>query len=88
MPLLIKLTQAKGNSFQLHIKPGVKHERWVPKSESWYYFEKGKADLRHKRGIPMTDYKNACVEIDRYMQDLGQEVINGKETVEEVREKS
>ena len=36
----------------------------------------------------MTDYKNACVEIDRYMQDLGQEVINGKETVEEVREKA
>ena len=88
MPLLIKLTQAKGNSFQLHIKPGVKHERWVPKSESWYYFEKGKLTCGIKRGIPMTDYKNACVEIDRYMQDLGQEVINGKETVEEVREKA
>lgn len=88
MPLLIKLTQAKGNSFQLHIRPGVKHERWMPKSESWYYFEKGKLTCGIKRGISMIDYKNACVEIDEYMQNLSREVINGKETVGEAREKA
>ena len=50
MPLLIKFTQALGNSFQLHIKPDQQSEKWQPKAESWYYFEKGLLTFGIKKG--------------------------------------
>ncbi len=54
MPLLLKFTQALGNSFQLHIKDGLTDARWKPKPESWYYFEPGVITLGVK---PETDWK-------------------------------
>ncbi|MDO8451343.1 MAG: hypothetical protein Q7S76_00555, partial [bacterium] len=41
MPLLIKFTQALGNSFQLHVPSGTAEPAWKPKPESWYYLENG-----------------------------------------------
>src|SRR6185437_8295859 len=51
LALLIKYTQALGNSFQVHIKDGVTHPQWKPKPESWYYFEPGLITLGVKPGI-------------------------------------
>lgn len=67
---LIKFTQAKGNSFQLHVRPGVKNSSWQPKAESWYYFEKGKITFGIKKGIQIEDYKKTCQEINNKMREL------------------
>jgi len=55
---LIKFTQAKGNSYQIHVKK--KSGKWLPKPESWYYFEPGLLTLGVKPGINWQDFKKAC----------------------------
>lgn len=74
MPLLIKFTQALGNSFQLHIKPGTTHARWKQKVESWYYFEDGYITLGIKKGIDLSAYKSACIQINKKMTELSNAV--------------
>ena len=54
---LIKFTQAKGNSFQLHIKPDANDSKWKQKAESWYYLEDGKATFGIKKGADIEKYK-------------------------------
>jgi hypothetical protein len=73
---LIKLNQSNGNSFQLHIKKGVPDNRWLPKPETWYYFEDGLVTYGIKKGIDLEDYKNACKKIETEMKKLSVEVIN------------
>jgi len=85
MPLLIKLNQSKGNSFQLHIKPGSQSERWLPKPESWYYFEDGRVTLGLKRGTDLNAYKQTCLEIAKYMQQLSQLVITSQTSFDEAK---
>lgn len=85
MPLLLKLTQAKGNSFQLHIKPGIEDQRWLSKSETWYFFEKGKVTCGIAMGISIKDYKEACLLIDREMQSMSRQIIDQKIVVGEAR---
>lgn len=85
MPLLIKFTQALGNSFQLHIKHGVSDVRWKPKAESWYYLEDGKLTFGIKKGINVNEYKIVCLEIDKFMQNLSREIIGGQKTLVEGR---
>jgi mannose-6-phosphate isomerase class I len=72
---LIKFTQAKGNSFQLHVRPTENNSHWKPKAESWYYFENGKITFGIKKGIDMDDYKNCCREIDNKMKELSSLVV-------------
>lgn len=62
--VLIKFTQAKGNSFQVHTRQGVSLGNWKPKPESWYFFEKGKVTLGLKRPIGVDQYKQACKDIE------------------------
>lgn len=76
MPLLIKLNQAAGNSFQMHLKPGINHERWKPKPESWYFFEDGYITLGTKPNADISRYKAVCVEIETMMKDLSEKVKN------------
>jgi len=77
MPLLLKFTQALGNSFQLHIPDGVSNSRWKPKPESWYYFEPGLITCGVRKGVNWEDYKNAVTELDKNMQSVAFQVING-----------
>lgn len=77
MPLLIKINQAAGNSFQLHIKPGVSHPRWKPKPESWYYLEDGSITCGIKAGTDVDDYKKTCHLINDKMKELSTKVQNG-----------
>jgi mannose-6-phosphate isomerase class I len=73
MPLLIKFTQAKGNSFQLHVKPGTV-SRWKAKPESWYFFEKGLVTLGLKKNTDVHAYKETCLRIDTYMKDISKKI--------------
>ncbi len=77
MPLLIKINQAAGNSFQLHVKPGTQDKRWLPKPESWYYFEDGKITCGIKKGISIEEYKQACIKINETMKQWSNEIISG-----------
>ncbi|NMB83989.1 hypothetical protein GYA28_01745 [Candidatus Roizmanbacteria bacterium] len=88
MPLLIKFTQASGNSFQLHVKPDTKQTRWSPKAESWYYLEDGLLTFGIKKGVDITRYKNICLLIDNRIKILSQAVIFKKISLEQARKEA
>lgn len=85
---LIKFTQAKGNSFQLHVKPEVQDKRWKQKAESWYYFENGKITYGIKRGVDIAKYKETCVLINEEMKRLSKMVIEKKITLAKAKEEA
>ena len=75
---LIKFTQAKGNSFQLHVKPTTHDPIWQPKAESWYFFEDGKVTFGVKKGTQIEDYKKTCRAIELKMKELSTSVVQKK----------
>lgn len=85
MPLLIKFTQALGNSFQLHKKPSAKSLHWISKAESWYYFESGRITLGLKNGIDLHSYRECCERIEKTMHALSQKVRSGELTLGQVK---
>lgn len=86
MPLLIKFTQAAGNSFQMHVKPGTLHERWKPKPESWYYLEDGYISCGLKAGADIGRYRDVCMQIDKMMKELSEKVKNSDMEIDKARE--
>lgn len=85
MQVLIKFTQAKGNSFQVHVVPGKEFGQWKPKPESWFYFKPGKATLGLKSSVNLTAYKNACHAIEEEARRLSALVQTGRYTVEHAK---
>lgn len=85
MQILIKFTQAKGNSFQVHVRPGKEIGHWKPKPESWFYFEKGRATLGLKNGIDINEYKRVCVEIEAFMKGESDKVKSKETTVQQAK---
>lgn len=83
--LLIKYTQALGNSFQVHIPASLQHPKWLPKPESWYYFEPGCITLGIKPGIDWVAYEACCRNIDVQIATLGNEVQQGLISYEDAR---
>lgn len=81
MGVLIKFTQAKGNSFQLHVKKDTK--AWLTKPESWYYFEKGYITLGVKPGCDFDAYKRACEKCYLSAQNLSKRAISGEISISE-----
>jgi hypothetical protein len=77
LDLLLKFTQALGNSFQAHIKADLKHPKWLPKPESWYYFEPGLITLGVKPGIDWQAYEACVRNIAARMTELGTQVKGG-----------
>jgi hypothetical protein len=82
MPLLIKFTQALSNSYQVHVEKKKTFKHWLPKPESWYFFEKGKATLGLKAGSAVTEYKARCEEIDNQAKLISQQIKAGKITLD------
>lgn len=78
LDLLLKFTQALGNSFQSHMKAGTVHPKWKPKPESWYYFEPGLLTLGVKAGTNWDTYQRALTGIASGMEDLSRQVKAGK----------
>ncbi|MEK7533325.1 MAG: hypothetical protein AAB542_02715 [Patescibacteria group bacterium] len=77
MHLLLKFTQALGNSFQLHIPDGTDNPHWKAKPESWYYFEPGLITCGVKKGVNWQDYKTAVTLLDNLMQKTASQVQAG-----------
>jgi len=88
MPLLIKFTQAFGNSFQLHIRPGIKNDHWMPKPESWYFLEKGLVTLGVRDNIDIKDFKKTCLLIEKQMTIIAAKVFNKKISLKEARKET
>lgn len=86
--LLIKFTQALGNSFQVHIKDDEKHAHWKPKPEAWYYFEPGLATLGVKSDTDWQVYRKALESVQAQITALGQQVKNKQLTYEEAQTKA
>lgn len=78
MPLLIKFNQAKNNSYQVHVTPGLEFHGWLAKPETWYYLEDGKATLGLKQGINLANYKRSCLEIEAFSLALSKQVKDGE----------
>lgn len=82
---LIKYTQAKGNSYQIHVKK--KSGKWLPKPESWYYFEPGLVTLGIKKEASWSDYQSACLKINQVAKELSQQVKSKKTSLSSARKK-
>ena len=86
MPILNKFTQAKENSYQVHVSPGNEFNNWQPKPESWYYFEPGKATLGLKNGVSVEKYQQRCEEIYQKSAQLSQQIKDQVLTADEARQ--
>lgn len=88
MPLLIKFTQALGNSFQIHVKKSQKQSRWKPKPESWYYLEDGVIAYGIKKGADMQEFKRVCLAIEEKMLALSASLKIGALSYGRAKEKA
>jgi mannose-6-phosphate isomerase class I len=88
LSLLIKLTQAKGNSFQVHLPEGKTLGHWVPKPEAWFYLAPGLYTFGLKAGTDYTAFSHILHTIDEEMHRLSEEVKSGRRTVEDARAQS
>lgn len=75
--VLIKLTQAMGNSFQVHIKDGIEHPFWQPKPESWYYLEPGLITLGAAPDVDWRAYQEALTALNNQIEMLAAQVKSG-----------
>ena len=85
LSLLIKLTQAKGNSFQVHLPEGKTLGHWLPKPEAWFYLAPGLYTFGLKAGTSYEAYSRVLRTIDDEMQRLSKEVKAGKRSVDDAR---
>ncbi|MBI4974071.1 hypothetical protein HZC27_05680 [Candidatus Roizmanbacteria bacterium] len=88
MPLLIKFTQALGNSFQIHVKKSQKQSKWKPKPESWYYLEDGVITYGLKRGADLGEFKRVCLAVEEKMITLSTSLKNGALSYGRAKEKA
>ena len=77
LDLLLKFTQALGNSFQAHISADLQHPKWLPKPESWYYFEPGLITLGVKPDADWQLYEATVRTVAAGMTRLGDQVKAG-----------
>lgn len=85
LSLLIKLTQAKGNSFQVHLPEGKTRGYWEPKPEAWFYLAPGLYTFGLKAGTSFEAYSRVLHTIDDEMGRLSREVQSGRFSVDEAR---
>lgn len=85
LSLLIKLTQAKGNSFQVHLPEGKHRGHWEPKPEAWFYLAPGLYTFGLKSGASFEAFSRILHTIDGEMERLSEEVNTGKRTVDDAR---
>ncbi len=88
MKVLIKFTQAKGNSFQIHVREKDESRKWIYKPESFYYFEPGLITLGVKRGIDWAEYKSCCMKINEEMKKLSLLVRSKKTSFSQAKRKA
>lgn len=79
LDLLIKFTQAQGNSYQLHVRQDSLP--WLSKPEFWYFLEPGSITLGIKPDIDLKKYKHLCQQIYQRSLDLSQKVQSHQITI-------
>lgn len=85
-PILIKLTQALGNSYQLHLKPTDHSAHWQPKPESWYYLAPGLATLGLNPHTTVTAYHQACLEAEDLVKSTAVKLQQKQLSFDQARE--
>lgn len=85
MTILNKFTQAKENSYQVHVSLGHEFNHWQPKPESWYFFEPGKATLGVKSGVEISKYQHRCQDIYQHSLQISRRIKAKDLTVGEGR---
>lgn len=83
--LLIKFTQALGNSFQLHIAEGQSDSVWKPKPESWYFFEPASITLGVKNNINWEEYEKNMTKLNDELLVLSYKVRSNEMAYTEAR---
>jgi len=68
--ILIKYTQAYGNSYQLHLGQNQDSNKWQAKPESWYFLENGLITLGIRDLQKLAEYKKNCLEQDAQIQEI------------------
>jgi len=86
--ILIKFTQAKGNSFQIHVKEKDSGQKWQFKAESWYCFEQGLLTLGVKKETNWDEYKNCCLKINEEMNELSKLILKNQIDLHTARTKA
>jgi mannose-6-phosphate isomerase class I len=76
--ILIKYTQSKGNSFQVHVREKDESKKWKFKPETWYYLEPGVLTLGLKKGVDIKRYKETCFYLERELKKISKDIITGK----------
>jgi mannose-6-phosphate isomerase class I len=85
--LLIKLNQAQGNSFQLHVRQKDPRTHWLPKPESWYFLEPGIVTLGAKDGIDWEEYQGCCQQVADEAEHLSHSVKEEALSLDEAKSK-
>ena len=85
--ILVKLNQAKGNSYQVHAKAKTSESSWIPKPESWYFLEPGLVTLGLKKDKDWQEYKKVCELIYKESKLISSFIEQGEITVEEGRKR-
>ena len=85
LSLLIKLTQAKGNSFQVHLPEGKTLGHWLPKPEAWFYLGPGLFTFGMKKGTSFEAFSQVLRSIDDEMHRLSHEVKEGTRAIDDAR---
>ena len=85
---LIKFTQAKGNSFQVHVKEGTENTSWLPKPESWYYFEEGLATLGLSDVKKIEEYNASATRIAAEMDRISSAIKSGQLLLDEAKKQA
>lgn len=81
---LIKYTQAKGNSFQLHVRP-EDEGKWLTKPESWYYLEPGTLTLGVHPETDWAEYESVCRQIEKELNEISRRAMAGEISVPDAK---
>jgi mannose-6-phosphate isomerase-like protein (cupin superfamily) len=85
--VLIKFTQALGNSFQTHVISDKPDPYWQPKPESWYYFEPGLITLGVKPGIDWNAYEQAVIAVHDEMTKISEQIKSGSMSFDDAKQR-
>ncbi len=81
--VLIKYTQATGNSFQIHVKEKDSKGKWHFKPEGFFYLEKGLLTLGTKKNCDWKEYEQLMILLEEKMRQLSERILRGEIKKEE-----
>lgn len=83
--LLIKLTQAKGNSFQVHLPEGEHLGHWLPKPEAWFYLGPGLYTFGLRANVDVDAFSKALLSVESEMKKISARIQSRAISVDQGR---